>query len=664
VVLFCVAAGIVAAQHFYVVGGHGFTVESPSPRTYRAVSPIHYIDTVTMDVLRGKAGEAVVGVVVRDAGAAERMKTRLAELRNVRDWSSPVEGFPDELSQAFLGLQGDRRNVLFSYADSVGDAYFEALASGDAAIEAKDREMLWAEIEKLSLPRGEENLLYQLLEEVIVPSYKVDPQLTELARGVTQNSIPPVERRLEAGDVIVEQGRTITPPIARMLRLQGYSEDKFPLKRLVLLFFLMLALPFWLEISAGEKGDRPTWSCVVFVFLVGWAGEMVSTHWGAVGAGLLASTTVAYLCIPRRLAFSVCLAETASLAFLPQSLSIYSLLSLLVLGFLTVMAGFYVLHKVTSREDLAYRVFLLALCLAITRVPVHYLQGFPITAASLRLGWPLGETWHMWGLFLIFELGTTFLAVSVLPMVEGAIGALSILRTRELSHPSSPLLRKLQNEAPGTYHHSLMIGALAEAVANELGMDENLMKVGAYYHDIGKLYRPNFFVENQMGGKNIHDTLSPTLSAVAIIAHVREGIELAKEFGLPKQVKNFIIEHHGTTSLGYFYKKAQALGENVDFEQFCYPGPKPQSRETALLMLLDSLEAAMRSEIKNITSAKDIQEVIERVVAGKIAAKQMDDVDFTFREMRRIEGAIMKTFQSMYHTRTVKEIKLPDAGGI
>jgi putative nucleotidyltransferase with HDIG domain len=276
----------------------------------------------------------------------------------------------------------------------------------------------------------------------------------------------------------------------------------------------------------------------------------------------------------------------------------------------------------------------------------------------------LGETWRVWGLFFIFELTTTFFVIAVLPMIEGYIGALSILRTRELSHPSSPLLRKLQNEAPGTYHHSLMIGALAEAAANELGMDANLMKVGAYYHDVGKLYRPHFFVENQMGGENIHDTLSPTLSAVAIIAHVREGIKLAKEFGLPKQVKNFIVEHHGTTSLGYFYKKAMTLGENVDFEQFCYPGPKPQSRETALLMMLDSLEAAMRVEIKNVTSAKDIQEVIERVVASKIAAKQLDDVDFTFKEIQRIEGAILKAFQSMYHTRTVKEIKLPDAGGV
>jgi membrane-associated HD superfamily phosphohydrolase len=172
--------------------------------------------------------------------------------------------------------------------------------------------------------------------------------------------------------------------------------------------------------------------------------------------------------------------------------------------------------------------------------------------------------------------------------------------------------------------------------------------------------------------------MSPTLSAVAIIAHVREGIELANEFNLPKKVKEFISEHHGTTCLTYFYKKALALGEKVDSEQFCYPGPKPQSRETALLMLLDSLEAAIRAESKNIATVQDIREIIERVVATKISGKQLEDVDFTFREIERVKAAMLKAFQSMYHTRTVKEIKevkevkevketkvgLPNAGGI
>jgi putative nucleotidyltransferase with HDIG domain len=202
-----------------------------------------------------------------------------------------------------------------------------------------------------------------------------------------------------------------------------------------------------------------------------------------------------------------------------------------------------------------------------------------------------------------------------------------------------------------------MIGALAEAVAGGMGMDENLMRVGAYYHDIGKMCRPSHFVENQLGGENIHDTLSPTLSAVAIIAHVREGVELANEFGLPKKVKQFITEHHGTTCVSYFYKKALALGENVEREQFCYPGPKPQSRETGLLMIMDSLEAAVRSEIRNISTVHDLEEIIERVVNIKMSEKQLDEADFTFRDVARIKAESLKALRSMYHTRIVKEIK-------
>jgi putative nucleotidyltransferase with HDIG domain len=559
---------------------------------------------------------------------------------------------------AFRNLSDDRREILLSSADSVGDSYFATLASTDVGVLGEEKIVLWTEIGRLGASAGEENLLYQLLEEVVDPSYKVDPELTKFARDAAKKAIPSVERQLKVGDVIVEQGQTVTPQLARLLRLQGYSEDAFPLNQLIALCLLMLVLPFWLEISAKEiPGSRPTGSCVTFVIGVGWLCEATAIYFGIVGAGILPAVAVAYLCMPRRFAFNVCLVGTVSIVFLVTGLSIYSILSLLIFGFVLSMSGFYVLYKIDSRENLGYKILVLAFFFAALKVLIRRFQGFPVTWESLRLSWPLGETWRVFGQFLFFDLVVTYLIIGLLPMIENHIGVLSILKTRELSHPSSLLLRKLQMEAPGTYHHSLMIGTLAETVADDLGMDENLVKVGAYYHDIGKLRRPRFCVENQLGGDNVHDTMSPTLSALTIIAHVREGIELANEFGLPKKVKEFIAEHHGTTSLGYFYKKALNLGENVELEQFCYPGHKPQSRETALLMLLDSLEAAMRAESRNISTVQDIQEIIDRVVASKIVSRQLDEVDFTFREIERIKGAMLKAFQSMYHTRVVKEIK-------
>jgi putative nucleotidyltransferase with HDIG domain len=616
---------------------------------------MRYTDTIATDKLRNRVEESLAGVVVRDAAAEDRMKSRLSEFRTAWSTNKNTAGFPEVLLNAFLALQEQRGEVLFLAAERVGEVYFKAMAE-DLHTPPQDAE-LWAEIGKLDLPASEANLLYQLMKELATPVYSTDPKLTTLMRQVVRTSIPPVERQLEIGDAIVAQGETITPTIARLLRFQGYPESVFPLGRLAVAALLMLTLPLWLEILLHADSNRPPRISVVFLITMGWVCQTLASYVGAAGAGTLAPVLIAYLSMRRRFAFNICLVGAASSVFLISGLSVYNTLSILSAGLACSMMGYYLLRRIDSISTLAYKTLFLAVILMLVKVSNRAFQGFPVTWQSLTLGWPLGETWTVGGRVLLFDLLTAYLAASLLPMIEGRLGVLSVLKARQLSHPSSPLLRKLQMEAPGTYHHCLMIGTLAEVVSTELGIDENLMKVGAYYHDIGKLRRPQYFVENQMGGKNIHDDLPPTLSAVTIIAHVREGVELAGEFGLPKKVKQFITEHHGTTSVGYFYKKAKAMGENVDLSQFTYPGPKPQSRETALLMLLDSLEAAMRAESRNITSVKDIQEVIERVIAIKIADRQFDDVDFTFREMERVKAALLRAFRSMYHTRVVKEIK-------
>ncbi|MDR2174526.1 MAG: HDIG domain-containing protein [Synergistaceae bacterium] len=658
---------IVVLQWRYIASSTSFTEGSPSPLTYYALSPLKFTDSSATNRLRTIAGESVVGVVVRDVSASDRMRTRLSEFRLLENRGAARDGgaapFPPELTDAFKNLGESGRENLFLLAEQVGDAYFEAVKAGSHETDGNDRALLWQEIGKLELPVGEQNLLYQLLSEILDPGYKTDAQLTTAARDFARRSIPTVERKLNVGDVIVEQGNTVTPSLARVLRFQGYTERAFPLNQLLVACLLILLLPLWFEVSSGEPGARPsgygevTWSCVVFVVVTGWLCETAAAHLNVVGAGILPAVTMAYLCMPRRFAFIVSLGGITQGVFLIMGLTLYNTLFLLISGSVASLVGFCVLRRIDSREDLGYKVLALAVFLAVLKVIVRAYQGFPITWESVALRWPLGETWREIIRFLFFDLAATLFVTTLLPMIEKYIGALSVLKARELSHPSSPLLRKMQADVPGTYHHCLMIGTLAEAVAGELGMDENVMKMGAYYHDIGKLRRPRFFVENQMGGENIHDTMSPTLSAVAIIAHVREGLELANEFGLPKKVKQFISEHHGTTCLGYFYKKALANGENVDMGQFCYPGPKPRSRETALLMLLDSAEAAMRAESAKILTVNDIGEVIERVVAVKIREKQLDGVDFTYKEMTLIKAALLKAFQSMYHTRIVKEIK-------
>lgn len=167
-------------------------------------------------------------------------------------------------------------------------------------------------------------------------------------------------------------------------------------------------------------------------------------------------------------------------------------------------------------------------------------------------------------------------------------------------------------------------------------------------------------MENQMGNANIHDELKPSLSALVIIAHIREGLELAEEYHLPQKIREFIKEHHGTTCLSYFYRKAKSMGLEIPRDQFCYPGPRPRSRETGLLMLVDSVEAAVRAEMRASTSIPDLQKTIEGVVETKMSEGQLDDVDFTLKDLAVIKQTLLAAFQSMYHTRKVKEIQEKD----
>lgn len=678
--LLAVGLSIVMMEWLYIRNrGYSFAQGLPSPQTYRVISPVKYEDHSATGALREMVEERVAGVVVRDVAARDRMKKRLEELQVVKDPRDPklLSYMPPALLNALFALDGAERSRIIKLASQVGDAYFSGLASGDV-LESGGMEvaLLWEEIGKRVDSVDDANLIYQILTKVNDAYYKLEPQLTALVRQSAEKRIPVIERRLELGDVIVERGDMVTPQTASLLRLQGYTEDTFPVTQVVIVFFLVLILPLWLEVPARESGSRPPWECVVFVVSAAWIGQMLAVQMHTAGAGILPAVMAAYLSMPRSFAFNASLASTASGVFIIAGLSVYDLLLLLSMGFLASMTGYYLLRRIESRESLVRRLVLFALFLSVSRIVILWIQGVPLTG---------GFFWTETGRFLLLDALAAIFMVVLLPLVEGYIGVLSILRLRELSHPSSPLLRKLQRDAPGTYQHCLAIATLAEAVAIDMGMDENLMKAGAYYHDIGKLRRPQFFVENQGGGPNVHDGMSPTLSAMTIISHVQDGLEMAREYGLPRRIRDFIAEHHGTACVRYFYNKARAEArewgeeERVAWSDFCYPGPKPRSRETALLMILDSLEAAIRSESlgrellrrdakempqsgRNAGRSQAImalKKVIDQVVGSKIAEGQFDEVDFTLRDLTRIKDSLLSVLLSMYHTRMVRS---PDRG--
>ena len=256
--------------------------------------------------------------------------------------------------------------------------------------------------------------------------------------------------------------------------------------------------------------------------------------------------------------------------------------------------------------------------------------------------------WNTFGLFVLCGLATLFVQ-PLIYIYEKVFGLVSDVSLLELSDTNSKLLKQLANEAPGTFHHSLNVANLAEAAANEIGANAMLIRVGALYHDIGKMKNPTYFTENQSSGVNPHDELSPKESAKIIIDHVINGIEIAKKNNLPDRVIDFIRTHHGTSNVYYFYMKEKEVNEIVDENDFSYPGPKPFSKETAILMMCDSVEAASKS-LKEPTSTK-IDAFVENILN-----KQMDDGQFlnaniTFKEIQAIKKVLKYKLANIYHLR-------------
>lgn len=245
------------------------------------------------------------------------------------------------------------------------------------------------------------------------------------------------------------------------------------------------------------------------------------------------------------------------------------------------------------------------------------------------------------------------LAIGTLPFLENTFKVISPIRLLELSNPGHPLLRRLQIEAPGTYHHSIMVGNLAEAAAQQIGADALWVRVGSYYHDIGKIKRPYFFVENQLGQENPHEKLTPTLSTLIITAHVKDGVEMAREHGLPDKLIDIISQHHGSDLVRYFFNKAaESISEEREAPleaDFRYEGPKPQTKEAALVMLADSVEAAVKS-LPKYTPAK-IESLVQKIIRERLEDGQFDECNLTLKDLNNVKNSFLKVLGGLYHNR-------------
>src|SRR5256885_373179 len=249
---------------------------------------------------------------------------------------------------------------------------------------------------------------------------------------------------------------------------------------------------------------------------------------------------------------------------------------------------------------------------------------------------------------LISGVASGVLAFGAIVMLGHLFRITTVFELRELADPNHPLLRQLLLRTPGTYHHSLLVANLAERAAEVIGADPLVARVGAYYHDIGKMRNPSAFIENQTG-TNPHDELDPMVSAGIVAAHVRDGLSLADRYHLPAMIREMIPAHHGTSVVKYFYQLAQQRGQNPDDASFHYPGPRPRTKEAGIVMLADGTEASVRSLAEKKPDA--IRVMVERIVSDRLAEGQLDECDLTLRDLQQIKNAFCELLLGVYHER-------------
>ena len=496
----------------------------------------------------------------------------------------------------------------------------------------------------------------ELLAPLLVANSTFDAAATERAREEAANRVDPVRFSIRKGEIIVQRGERVDAVVREKLALFNLLDPQPDLARAAGWFLLaalvVLLLLGWLWRFRPRIWHRGSVLLLIGLVLIGVAVAMKVTGDRSVLPYVLPVAAIGLL-LAILLDAGAALIVTGIAALLGGAMvgSVEYVAYVLLGG----MAGIIVVRRGERLGNFAQA----ALALAIAQVGV-------VTLFTLLGDRDFTGLFELAGAGVASAIGSAVAAVGSFVVIGNLFGITTSFQLLELANPSQPLLRRLLLETPGTYHHSLMVGNLAERAAEAIGADPLLARVAAYYHDVGKLANPLAYIENQAGEENIHDELTPEESVTLLKAHVANGIDLAYEYKLPKPLIAFIPQHHGTALMSYFYARAkdravdasgaapggavaQAAAAAVDADKYRHAGPKPQSREAAILMLADSVEASVRSLSSHDEPA--IRAMVNRIIHERLDDGQFDECDLTLRDLERIREAFVAQLLGMYHRR-------------
>jgi putative nucleotidyltransferase with HDIG domain len=506
------------------------------------------------------------------------------------------------------------------------------------------------------LPLESRKAVSDLLGALLAPSLTYNSEATRAQALTASKAADPVYYQLRRGEVVARKGDRISRE--QQVKIQAIytnAKDLLDPKQAGGFFVFSLVLSLGFFVTPGGKMKRPLErkdmvliSVLLLIFCSGAkALHMLGAHFQdaallanfsyAFPAGAVSGLAVQVFATKRYCTFGLLSAMFCAAMFQAG-------LALFFFYFLSSMLATWLVARSQNRQDVVWNLIPyffshLVFWLGATLLAQHALEAYPGQLVAIAVN----------------SILTLLLLFAVSPILEILFGYTTRFRLMELMNLEQPLLQELMVSMPGTYHHSLLVANLAEAGAKEVGANSLLCKVAALFHDIGKLSHPEYFIENQLGGVNRHDTLTPSMSALILASHVKKGVELAESSRLGKEISSVIREHHGTRLMSYFFKKALDLGENPQMGDYSYPGPRPQSKEAAIVMLADVVEASGRA-LRDPTPAR-IAGHVDKILHDIFVEGQLDEIDLTFKDLHKLSVSFRRILTGLFHQR----IAYPDA---